>query len=386
MRKNIEKVLFLTIDFPPMSGGMSRHSLDVAQALKAIGVSLTVIAPACADEAVSLKSAGISIERIQGLEPKKIFDSYTRSCVAFFFKSLKFIFTRKAGLLFVNTWSVVGVAAFFLKKLFGVPYIVFVHGFDVFAPQKNRKTKGLMSLVLGNAAYVIANSNFTKKLIEHIVQEGKVVVIHPVVGLSRFDQKRPSLKERFGSKEVILTVARLVESKGHESVIRAMVKVRALFPECKYVIVGEGPLELTLRALVQDLGLDTTVIFEKDVTDEILPAYYEACDIFVLTSREIPERGEVEGFGIVFLEAAAAAKAVIAGKTGGVPEAVIDGQTGILVDPLDIEGIAANIVRLLQDKGTREKMGNKGRERVARQFSLERLKTQLQRMLYAPLA
>jgi len=150
--------------------------------------------------------------------------------------------------------------------------------------------------------------------------------------------------------------------------------------------VGEGPLELTLRALVQDLGLDTTVIFEKDVTDEILPAYYEACDIFVLTSREIPERGEVEGFGIVFLEAAAAAKAVIAGKTGGVPEAVIDGQTGILVDPLDIEGIAANIVRLLQDKGTREKMGNKGRERVARQFSLERLKTQLQRMLYAPLA
>lgn len=369
-----------------MSGGMARHSLDVAQALAGTGSSLVVIAPDCGDEAGSLKPSGMLIERIGGLSQKKIFDSYARSCMSFFFKSLKFIFTHKAGLLFVNTWSIAGVAAFLLKTLFGIPYIVFVHGFDVYAPQKSKKTKGLMSLVLRNAACVIANSDFTKKLIKNIVQEEKVVVIHPAVDVSRFNQRGLSLKEKFGKNKVILTVARLVESKGHESVIRAMVLVREQFPEFKYVVVGDGPLELFLRGLVKDLGLDNTVIFEKGITDEMLPAYYQACDIFVLASREIFERGEVEGFGIVFLEAAAASKAVIAGNTGGVPEAVIDGQTGILVDPLDIENMASSIVRLLQDEKTRETMGNKAKERVAQEFNLEKLKTQLQKIINVPLA
>jgi phosphatidylinositol alpha-1,6-mannosyltransferase len=326
------------------------------------------------------------IERVKGLDPKKIFDSYARSCMAVFFKSLKFVFARKADLLFVNTWSVAGVAAFLVKKIFGIPYIVFAHGFDVLAPNKSRKARVLMKMVLGNAAFVIANSDFTKKLIENIVRKERIMVVHPVVGLSRFVPKGQPLKAKFGSNQVILTVARLVESKGHESVIRALVKVCKYFPECKYVVVGEGPLELSLKALVSDLGLEKTVIFEKGVTDEMLPSYYEACDIFVLASREISERGEVEGFGIVFLEAAAAAKAVIAGNSGGVPEAVIDGKTGILVDPLDSEGIAACIVRLLQDEKTRVTMGNNGRERVTQELNPEKLKNQLQRILNAPLA
>lgn len=364
-----------------MPGGMARHSLDVARALTGIGRALTVVAPDCGAMPGSPQPSGMLIERIRGLEPEKIFCSYARSCAAFFFKGLKFVLARKAGLLFVNTWSVAGVAAFALKKLFGVRYIVFVHGFDVSSPQKNRKTMALMRLVLGNAAYVIANSGFTKKLIENIVKQENAAVIYPIVELSRFDQKGASLKKKLGNKEVILTVARLVESKGHESVIRAMFRVRAYFPECKYVIVGEGPLEPVLRALVKELGLENTVIFEKGVTDELLPAYYEACDIFVLTSREIPQRGEIEGFGIVFLEAAASAKAAIAGRTGGVPEAVIDGQTGLLVDPLDIEGIAGCIVRLLQDEKARQIMGNKARERVAKELTLERMQGQLQRII-----
>ena len=121
--------------------------------------------------------------------------------------------------------------------------------------------------------------------------------------------------------------------------------------------------------------------FAGKVDDEKLPSYYQSCNVFILTSREIKERGEAEGFGIVFLEAGACGKPVIGSKSGGIPDALIDSVTGILVDPLDIEGIADAIIRLLSNENLAARLRKNGRKRVEKELNIDRLGERLRAVL-----
>lgn len=348
---------------------MSRHSYDVAVALRLAQECPVIVAPWRDLGAESNVDKELSVIRLKRLNSSRIFDSYLRSVMIFFFAGFHYCLRHKVKLVLANTWSVAGVAAFFINKVFGVPYIVFVHGLDVYAPQGNKKVSRFMDLVLKNASFIIANSSFTKSLLRNIVQESKVVVLHPVVDMGRFTQSSEHVKKIPSEKKMILTVGRLVESKGHSAVIRALPKVLKQFPEVVYQIIGAGPMEKPLKELVNTLGLSGKVIFAGEVKDRELPLYYNACDIFILTSKEIPDKGEIEGFGIVFLEAACFAKPVIGGKSAGIPDAVIDGVTGILVDPENTEEIAAAIVRLLADEAMAKKLGENARKRVLSEFT-----------------
>lgn len=193
--------------------------------------------------------------------------------------------------------------------------------------------------------------------------------------------KWPSADRRIKGKKVILTVARLVESKNHETLIRSFAKVAKCIPEAAYTIVGQGPLESCLRKLVYGLGLTDKVIFVGDVPDSELAAYYYSCDVFVMVSKEIKERGEAEGFGIVFLEAAACAKPVIGSKSGGIPDAVIDNVTGLLVDPFNEEEIAQAITRVLQDERLAKRLGENGRKRVETESTMENFCEKLKKIM-----
>jgi phosphatidylinositol alpha-1,6-mannosyltransferase len=110
-------------------------------------------------------------------------------------------------------------------------------------------------------------------------------------------------------------------------------------------------------------------VFAGFVPNEVRGAFYDACDIYAMPSREIPEKGDVEGFGITYLEANAFGKPVIGGRSGGVAEAVIDGVTGILVDPWDVNAIASACIRFLKDPDLAERLGRQGRDRVKTEFS-----------------
>ncbi|MFH1189378.1 MAG: glycosyltransferase family 4 protein, partial [Candidatus Omnitrophota bacterium] len=297
-KEKMKRAVFLTIDFPPMGGGMARHAADVCRSLRRIGFESLVIAPSSAKTTSGIDEEFV-VRRLKKVRAGKIFDNYMLSVAAYFFSGLRSYFTRKSDLIIANTWSVAGVAAFLIRKLTGAPYIVFAHGLDVYAPQTgpagNNRVRHLMEAVLENASVVITNSNFTKGLIEEGAKKAKVVVLNPMVDPARLVVAvSPGGDGEPGKKKVILSVGRLVESKGHDLVMRSLPAVLARFPDTIYNIVGCGPHEKVLRALAISLGVSGHIVFTGEIDESALIGHYRGCDVFVLTSRQIPERGEVE--------------------------------------------------------------------------------------------
>lgn len=138
------------------------------------------------------------------------------------------------------------------------------------------------------------------------------------------------------------------------------------------MIVGQGVERLRLEKLAEQLGVRGCVTFVGPVDDDELPKYYNDCDVFVMPSREIPQDPSVEAFGIVYLEASACGKPVIGGRSGGAEEAIVDGMTGLLVDPWNIEELAEAINRLLSDGDFARELGENGRHWVKKQMNWER--------------
>lgn len=264
-----------------------------------------------------------------------------------------------------------GLVAFFLKKTSGLPYVIYCHGEEITQTDRYRYQPHVRNCIYKNADAVIANSEFSRKSLLRIgVEKRRIHKITPGVDASRFRPRAPKkeLLERYclQGKTVLLTVARLVPRKGHRLVLYALAQIAAEFPQVQYVVVGTGPEEHALRQLAQEVGLGKRVTFVGSVEQEILPDIYNLCDIMVMPNRE--EHGDIEGFGMVFLEANAAGKPVIGGRSGGAIEAIEEGRSGFLVNPHDANELAGCLKRLLLDHGLREELGSAGLQRVRTEF------------------
>jgi phosphatidyl-myo-inositol dimannoside synthase len=263
------------------------------------------------------------------------------------------------------------ILASWVSRLTGIPYVVYAHSEDVTIKQERMRVA--LSAALQRAAAVITVSDFTR---QHLIAMGvpteRIHLIPPGVELEKFSPpaSEPTTEKRDDRFE-LLTVARLVFRKGQDTVIRALPRIAEAVPGVHYTIVGRGPDEPQLRALSTELGVDERVSFAGGLSDEELPAAYRSADVFIMATRLSAQASEVEGFGIVFLEANAAGKAVIAGNSGGVADAVLHEETGLLVDPLDVDAVAAAVIRLALDPSLRERLGRNGRARVERSFSAE---------------
>lgn len=265
-----------------------------------------------------------------------------------------------------------GIAACVASVAGGPRYVCWTHGEDVTSALTSRELTLVMRQVHRRASALVANSVNTRRILEASgVPSGKIHVIYPGVDAGRFttDVNGREIRARVapGADLVLLSVGRLQRRKGHDLAISAVAAIKPKHPRIRYVIVGDGEERARLEALAQSLGVAGQVVFAGEVSAADLPAYYAACDIFLLPNRI--EQGDIEGFGIVFLEAAAAGRPVIAGNTGGVPEAVADGETGLLVSGTDVEELAATICRLAKDRALRDRLGRAGRERVLRSFT-----------------
>jgi phosphatidylinositol alpha-1,6-mannosyltransferase len=179
---------------------------------------------------------------------------------------------------------------------------------------------------------------------------------------------RPAWAERLGlsGKRVLLTHGRLDPRKGHDVVIRALPEIVAQHPDVVYLVTGTGESEPVLRELASSLGMGSHAVFAGVVGEEALPEIYSLAEIVLVPSRRVGF--SIEGFGIVCLEAAAAGKPVIAGRSGGLPSAIVDGETGVLVDPESPRAIAGAALALLGDPARARAMGRCGRARVVRHF------------------
>ncbi len=264
-----------------------------------------------------------------------------------------------------------GSLALILKELFSTPFTMYAYGMELLQWRRSLTRHGLARLVFSKADAVVAVSNYTRRALEMFQRNSsRISTIRPGVDSRRFSSPldTSAIVDRYGlaGSRVLLTVSHLVDRKGHDMVIRALPDVLREIPQLLYLIVGRGPSEPRLRRLVKELGLDNHVIFAGYVSDADLPGIYNACDLFVMPSRETAV--DVEGFGLVFLEASACCKPVIGGRGGGVEDAVLDGVTGLMVSPMDPEDIARALLRLLRDRGFSRALGARGRERVLREF------------------
>ncbi len=190
-------------------------------------------------------------------------------------------------------------------------------------------------------------------------------------------------RHRLTGRPVVVSVSRLVERKGHDVLIRALPELRRRVPEAALLIVGGGPYRATLERIARETGVADHVVLTGSVPWEELPAHYDAGDVFAMPCRTRRAGLEVEGLGIVFLEASATGLPVVAGRSGGSPDAVLEGETGHVVDGTRVDEVARAVGDLLVDPEEARRMGAAGREWVEREWRWDVLAARLRELLAA---
>jgi len=254
-------------------------------------------------------------------------------------------------------------------KLKSMPYWICTYGREVW-PRWSES----VSLAMRRAKMILTISNFTRDSIIRRLPEAEVYLVPPTVDIQRF---RPMpIRRGNPEKKVVLTVGRISSDsryKGHDVVIRALPLVEEMLgQEVVYWIAGAGDDVPRLQTLTEDVGVSNSVRFLGRVPDEDLACIYNMCDVFVMPSR-IEKRPDGtwggEGFGIVYIEAAACGKPVIAGNEGGATDAVVHGTTGLTVDPSSVQAVGDAVCMLLKDDCLAAEMGRAGRQHVVEHFS-----------------
>ena len=277
-----------------------------------------------------------------------------------------------------------GFVAWAVGRLTGRPVLIYAHGEELTGWGRGRKFQA-MCFALGHADRVLSNSDFTRDLLVDLIGAApeRIAVIYPTVDEERFRPGGASqdLRASIGlvdDQKLILSVGRLQRRKGFDNVIRALSLLLRQGVDAHYALIGIGEDWDHLHALAAEVGVADRVHLLGHVSYEDLPRWYNTCDMFAMPNRDI--NGDTEGFGLVFLEAAASSKPALSGIAGGTGSAVVDGETGLRVDGERVEEIAQGMARLLHDAVEAETMGRNARQRVLANFTHERRVEQLCRL------
>ena len=363
------RILMLTWNYPPVTGGIEYVAEHLVRGLRARGHAVRVVTAHAADAPPEPETwrAGRP-----GLKAYVLFS---------FFRGFSLCRAERPDVIVCS--SVVSApAGWILSRLFRRPLAVLAHGSDILYPGwlYTRAVRWLF----GRADRLCANSGRTRDLLVAAGQRPeRIAVVPPGVLVPPADASPPPLSkdlaDRVTGRRVLMTVGRLIRRKGVlEFVEQVMPPLAREFPDVLYVVVGddarhslvhrERRRDLIARR-VQELGLERHVYLAGRLRDEEVSALYREAKVFVLPARDIP--GDVEGFGIVFLEAALAGLPSVATRVGGIPEAVEDGVTGRLVKPDDAEAMRAAVADLLRNDTERRRLGEAGRQRARDLFSWE---------------
>ena len=371
--------------FPPQIGGISRYMASVAQNLgKKEVCCLTGVSVSGKQEDGARRleeELGVRIYR----RPAAFVQTTPLQALALA-AILTEILVRERPRVVQLATAAEGYIALQLNRWVKLPYLVYAHGNEILEAAKSTWEKPRLSL--RRAARVLANSQFTADLVAKVgVEPGRIEVLHPGCDVHRYRplalpqaSRQRILREHY-NKHVILSLGNLVQRKGHDMVIKALRTVLKDVPNAVYLIAGDGRDRAELESLALQAGVRDHVVFAGHIADEQLPEIYALADVFVLPSRMRIETCDVEGFGMVFLEASACGKPVIGGRSGGIPDAIVDGVTGFLVDPLDAGEIAGKITRVLKSQNLGKELGEEGRRRVLRDFTWDVFSHRLRQIL-----
>jgi phosphatidyl-myo-inositol dimannoside synthase len=365
--KERPRLLIITPDFPPARGGIQTMSLRLATLIR--GFQTKVVAPDSASGSEFDSGCEIAVRRVRfGRRGRRASNAMLNA--AALHEAARF---RPAATLSLHV--VASPASALINAALGAPTVQYFHANEI--ADKRR----LSVFAASRADAVIAVSSYTEGLLRAAgASPARLRLIPPGVDLP---PPAPSPNEQ---QPTVLTIARLEHPyKGHDVLIEALSRVRASVPKLRWIVIGEGPLRGNLEALASARGLADSTTFLGAVSDEQRDEWLRQCALFAMPSRLPGPRQAGEGFGMVYLEAAAHGKPVVAGNVAGALDAVADGESGLLVDPTDAVAVAGAITKLLRDRALAHRMGRAGAER-ARAFAWSAIAERVEALLLEQLA
>jgi glycosyltransferase involved in cell wall biosynthesis len=267
-------------------------------------------------------------------------------------------------LLVSGSLTMYGVSLLVICRALQIRSVAFLYGRDILSAQGSVVRFSLLICTLSLADKLAVNSDFTRRILPK--GSPKSVLIRPAVDSEMLAVARVTARSERTRR--ILFVGRLVERKGADVLINAFAELLVRQPDAKLDIVGDGPQMPPLQSLAEHLGLGDRIKFHGVLTGARLYNQFALSEVLAMPSRSSSD--DVEGFGTVFLEAGIFGKPVVGTRTGGIPEAVLDEVTGLLVPDGDSHALAEALQRILSDEELRTRMGRNGRERVESQFTL----------------
>lgn len=361
--------LILTLDFPPLQdGGVARSMDETARALAAAGESVRIVTRGRGGE-VRMHDAAYPapVTRLWGHHWQKVHPLWLRLHLPSIAKA------EPGAIVHTSTWEI-APAVLRLADKAAWKLVVHAQGREIARTFTESGEQERLRSVLqaANAVLPISRHMADLAIMAGAARE-KVHFIPPSVDARRVqggNRERFRARFKLGVRPVLLTLARLIDRKGQDTVIRALPRVLREIPDLVYVLAGQGSYREALEALARECGVADHVVFAGFVSDAEVPDVYAGADLYAMVSREGRDAGDIEGFGITYLEASAAGLPVLAGRSGGTADAVEEGVSGLLVDPGSVEAVGDAIVSLLRDRSKARAMGEAGRVRAERDFSL----------------
>lgn len=341
------RVLLATPDFPPSTGGIAVLLGNLVRSTPGLEIRVVALGEEGATE----------LDRAEGFETRRVGSVGMRRQLAVPMLNARLLYeaTHFRPDVILSGHVVASIAALPIQRLMRVPLVQYVHADEI------RVRPRLAGRAVQAAAATIAVSRYTRDLaVDAGADPRRVHVIPPGVEL-------PSgpVAER-SDDPIMLTVATFVSPrKGHDVVIRALPSIREAVPGARWVVIGDGPLRTKIEASAVAAGVDDAIDFLGRVDDDERDRWLDRARVFCMPSRLPPEGTGGEGFGIVYLEAGAHGLPVIGGRVAGALDAVVDGETGLLVDPVDQDAVAAAAIELLSNRSLADRLGAQGRLHAA---------------------
>ncbi|MCB2209916.1 glycosyltransferase family 4 protein [bacterium] len=359
----MDRIMILASEFPPGPGGIGTHGYQLAKQFASYGKTVQAVAPQdyLSDEAIAQfnEDQPFSIVRLPSTT-NKLAQAFNRLT-----KFLRAIKTFKPDLLIASGERSIWLAGIVLPFL-KIPWVIVGHGSE-FGIRNTLSTR-ITRLTANKANAIISVSQFTQRMVSKMgIKKPQSVTIHNGADEETFHtlsqdeiisfRKKESSSEKF----IILTVGNVSDRKGQEVVIRALPEILQERPEVDYWIAGLPQKKAELTTLAEQLGVTDSIRFWGRVETEQLVKLYNACDLFVMTSRQLSD-GDFEGYGIAVIEAALCRKPAVVSDNSGLVEAVIDGKTGLVVPQNDPKATARIILSLVNSQDELGRLAKNARE------------------------
>ena len=366
IRETTRSLLISRSYYPPQVGGISTMMAEVCSYLGARRVAVLTGVAGPVDD---IRLADVRVHRIAGTQRQQSWAATGQLAASL---GLALARERPAVLQYATLDD--ALMAHWTHRALGYKHILYAHGNEILSAGKS--TWDIPKSALMASSYVVANSCYTASLLRDLgVPAERIRIVHPGCDLEQFQRRAVAQADRArwtGGRpqaRLVLSVGNLVERKGHDIVIRALASLPQALHDVLYLIAGDGPHRAILEALALSVGVADRVVFLGRVPTAELPLLYSAASVFIMASRERADHCDVEGFGIVFIEAAACGAPTIGGRSGGIEDAVLDQVTGLLVDPNDPQAVAESLVHLLSNEHLALQLGEAARLRAIADFS-----------------